>query len=86
MLSHVAYPIIGIAILAVAATIVVVRPYQPQYDMHNTLLLMTLLVNVTGFLASSLPYDWDEIGPSVGHILSGIASLVPIVYFLFTCG
>ena len=81
------FPLIVMVIVTLTAAIVVIRPYKIDlYNLVDALLIMTMVIYVSGFIVSSLPYDWDEVCPLVGHVISGIASLVPIVYFSVLLG
>ena len=78
------FSIMALVMLGLTATILVIRPYKKQYELYNlvdALFVITMIVYCTGYLASSLSYDRDEVGPSFGHIIMGIATLVPILYF-----
>ena len=79
----------ALMIIACVVITLVVLPYKMQYNVYNILdplLIMTMLVYTSGFLVASLPYDWDEIGPEFGYVISGVFSLTPIVYFAVLLG
>ena len=78
-------PALLLVFIAVAATVVVLRPYKKQYDIHNNLdalLLFSLMAFIAGYIIYSLSFDWYYLAPIFGLAIAGLFLLVPLVYFI----
>ena len=63
--------------------IVLINPYKIQFMFFvriDHLLILSFIVTFTSVSMARLAFDWDEIGPTFGLVLTVISTLVPFLY------
>ena len=83
--SDLFFPILALDMTIAMLVTLLVSPYKKRFNIYHKLdlaLLISIIITSNCINISLLFFDWNEINPAFGFILSGLACFSPLLYLI----